>query len=301
LPSVYDLYADEGWTHSSPPLRRYWCFYGGVFGPEAALDRLDTALLAVIRRFGLRGEVKWSNLSEQNVECYISLVDTFFDVLRKEDIRYRQMFLDRSFVWLPQHGATPVSELESQFKLYYQFLKHAFGLRYLPVDRAEGAIRINLHLDNHSNQDLKSRLIDFVANLPRLLGREDIQINVTFMESSKSRRLQICDLLMGAAGSHGNQMQKQRRGGRRGMSNKQRVRDRVCRHIYNHLRKLDSDTRNTRAFNWFETTGHDGSKANRYHHKARVWKFIPARHRKDFGWENSDLDAQGNYVKPRYK
>lgn len=300
MPKIYELYADEAWTHSSPPLRRYWCFYGGVFGPEETLDRLDTALLHVIRRFGLRGEVKWSRLNEQNIDCYIALIDTFFEVLRNEDIHYRQMFLDRSNVWLPEHGSEPVSELEAQFKLYYQFLKHAFGLRYLPVNDVDGRIQVNLHLDNHSNQDLKSRLTRFVADLPRLLERDDIKISVSFINSSKSRRLQICDLLMGAAGSHGNQMQKQRPGGRRGMSAKQRLRDRVCLHIYNHLRRLDADTRNTRAFNWFETTGHDGNNANRLHHKARIWKFKPTRSRKDFGWENSDLDAQGNYVRPRF-
>ena len=69
-------------------------------------------------------------------------------------------------------------------------------------------------------------------------------------------------------------------------------------YIYNKLRDLDRAERGSGAFNWFESTGRDGTPESMLIHKVRVWKFKPARYHIDKGWQNDHLDKQGRYQAP---
>lgn len=297
-PEIYEIFADEAWTHSAPPLRRYWCFLGGVFGSMADLDRLDKGLKQVKSRFGYRAEAKWAKITLDNLSCYKALVDCFFDHLENHELRYRQLFLDRSYVHYESYLANPedMYGLEIQFKLYYQMFKHLFDLRYMP--KASGGIKIYLRLDDHSSQKHKDKLEEFVVELPAILERPDIQILVSYVNSSLNDRVQICDLLMGAAGSHGNKMQSIRAAGKRGMTPKQKVRDEFCKYVYNKLKNLNCKDRRKNGFNWFESTGGAPTPKERYKHKIRIWKFIPKKYLKDKGWENDHLNGDGSYRGP---
>ncbi|CAA7614018.1 conserved hypothetical protein [Candidatus Terasakiella magnetica] len=206
------------------------------------------------------------------------------------------MFLDRAFVWLSSQSDPVPSELDTQFKLYYQYIKHAFGLSYLP--KHVGGSLVLVRLDNHSSQAHKAQLIEFAEALPAVLKRNDIKVQVTFINSAKSPRLQICDVLMGAAGSHGNKMHIKRQPGQRGMKQKQALRNQLCVYIYEALKNLDRIERGSGAFNWFETTGHNENLDNRYHHALRIWKFKPKDYLVDRGWQNDHLDRYGNYIAP---
>lgn len=303
LPDIYEIYADEAWTHGGQPLNRYWCLFGGIFGSEPALERLNTELKQIKASHGIKGEVKWTNVTAKNIVCCQDMIDCLFRHLRSSDIKYRQQFLDRALVRIPVPGEVPVTDLTVQFKLFYQFLKHAFGLRFMPTSQS-GNITLLIRLDNHSSIKHKDDLSDFVEHLPTFWGRNDLNIKVSFINSAKHERLQICDLLMGAAGFHGNKIYKRRKpaqGGmpaQRGMTEKQKLKASLAKHVYNHLRKLDSECRGSQAFNWFETTGLKGNQNNRYEYKIRIWKFKPSQYQRDKGWENDHLDNQGMYVGP---
>lgn len=54
MAKVWEIAADEAFTHQTPPLNRYWCFFGGVCGSEAVLDRLEKRLENVVATFGCR-------------------------------------------------------------------------------------------------------------------------------------------------------------------------------------------------------------------------------------------------------
>ncbi len=184
-----------------------------------------------------------------------------------------------------------------QFKICYQFLKHSFGLKHLPAatgSRHEVIVR----LDNHSSQKHKNDLVTYLIDLPNLFGRADLTIRPKFINSKQLLRLQVCDVIMGAAGSHGNKMHLRRPSGRRGMTPKQRARYELARHIYDALRALNHKLRGRKAFNWFESTGLDGTTENLYEHRLRIWKFVPKNHLVDKGWQNDKLDRQGRYQGP---
>lgn len=292
----YEITADEARTHESPPLNRYWCFFGGVFGLESDCDRLEHDLRAVVTAAGLGGEIKWSSVTGNNLIAYKTLVDMFFHHLEHYDLSYRQMFLDRSFVHVPLEGERPVSSLDLQFKIYYQFLKHSFGLQFLTARNPALEHHVTIRLDNHSSQAHKSKLTEFIEQLPIKFEASRLVTRIQFVNSKHFLRLQVCDLLMGAAGSHGNKMDKRREPGQRGMTKKQKWRLEMAKYIYNQFRKLDASERGSRAFNWFESTGHAGNAENRLNQKLRIWKFTPSRFRLDHGWKNDNLDSQGRYL-----
>jgi hypothetical protein len=295
----YEISADEAWTHTSQPPNRYWCFFGGVFGPESSCDRLETSLRAIVAAKKLRGEIKWSSVTDQNIQCYKLLVDTFFTHIENGNLVYRQMFLDRSFVHIPSPNDPPLSPLDVQFRICYQFLKHSFGLRYLANSDPACDHHVTIRLDEHSSQHHKDELRSYVERIPEQFNSRRLITKVQYVNSKKFLRLQVCDLIMGAAGSYGNKMHKRREAGRRGMTNKQKQRLDIALYIYGKLRNLDASERGTKGFNWFETTGTDGDAENRLRHKIRIWKFIPNRFQKDKGWENDNLDKQGVYLGPK--
>lgn len=282
------LYADEAWTHHQP-LRRYWCFFGGVAGPESDVDRLSHALGVRRQELAVQREIKWSRLSEENAGSYKELTDIFFHHIANHDLRYRQFFTSREYVYAGSDA--PLSLLDVQFRLYYQFLKHAFNLKTLPAVSAPTELIVRL--DRHSSQKHQKRLATFVEGLPRQLGLVDTTFQVAFVPSHKHLTLQLCDLVMGAAGSYGNKMHELRQVEQRGMTGKQRLRLDFAKHVYQHLRALDANERGTMAFNWFESTG----GARSWSDSMRIWKFRPTPHHIDKGWQNDHL-VKGEYVGP---
>jgi len=242
------------------------------------------------------GEVKWSSVTERNLPTYKLLVDEFFSQIARHSLKYRQAFLDRQFVHISEPGAPMRSDLDVQFRLCYQFLKHHFGLKYLADTNPECNHLIIIRLDAHSSQRHTEQLAEFIGRLSHVLGSPRIIANVHYVDSKRLVRLQLCDLIMGAAGSHGNKMHLRREAGQRGMTSKQKSRFELAMYVYNSVRQLDASERGSKAFNWFESTGTDGDPRNRFHHKLRIWKIIPRKYQIDEGWQNSNLDSQGRYL-----
>ncbi len=189
MAQIFEVYADEAWTHSAAASceeNRYWRFFGGVFGSHGAMDHLEKKLRQVSQTHGLKKEVGWKNIFSGNIDCYKLLVECFFDHLHSTDIKYRQIFLDRKYIHVPYDGASSAA-VEVQFKLYYQFLKHSFGLSHIPHQGAE----VRFILDNHSHQQHMDKLRSFVESLPFNLGRPDLTFSLSYKQSSKVARIQI--------------------------------------------------------------------------------------------------------------
>ena len=298
--SKFEICADEAWTHSSVPPNRYWCFLGGLFGTESETDAFEARIRMALKQAGYNAEVKWSATTQVTLLLFQSLVDLFFDELRTTGLRYRQIFLDRSYVHVPAPAAPSRSALDAQYLVYYQFIKHHFDLAHLPAVPPGDKNQVLLRLDDHSSQKHKANLTKFAEALPGILARPDIEVAVTYVNSKKFRRLQVCDLLMGAAGWYGNKWHLRREPGQRGMKPRQKARLALAQHVYNHLRGLDRDERGSKAFNWFESTSDRGDPKTRISQSVRIWKFIPANHKIDFGFKNKNLDRQGRYQGPRW-
>ena len=87
MSTQYEVFIDEAWTQSSEPLKRYWCFYGGIFGTQGSLDALEKKLDASAKRHGLRTEVKWGHISQDSFDAYVEFVDLLLTSVGDGDIR----------------------------------------------------------------------------------------------------------------------------------------------------------------------------------------------------------------------
>lgn len=290
----FQIIADEAWTHDGGEPNRYWNFFGGLFGTEEELGRLETELKAIkIKRPDVH-EVKWGRLKPPTLGLYKELVDCCATHIERHSVRYRQMFADRAYVPTYPRSGEARTALDVQFRLWYQFIKHAFGLRYLP----QGPHEILVRIDEHSSQVHQDALASFGEDMAKTFDRRDLALQFAFVKSSKSLPLQVCDVLMGAAGSYGNKQHDRREPGQKGMTHRQKLRLDLCEHIHECLRGINNRTRGTQAFNWHETTGFDGDRENMLKHCLRIWKFRPKHCKIDKGWQRSQLDTQGRYQGP---
>lgn len=94
---------------------------------------------------GLYQEVKWTKVTEQYLEKYIDLVDYFFEFVKLHKIKIRIMF--RQNVLVPQNISRGHEEKE-YFLLYYQFIRHAFGIYYCNVNEND-YVSLNFFLINY--------------------------------------------------------------------------------------------------------------------------------------------------------
>ena len=276
----YIIYADEAWTQSHP-LYRYHCFFGGILSSKDEFERLDLEVRNLKKEFNYKREIKWSNISIKNIDFYeklLVLIEQF--ICECDETKYRQMFMDRAF----RYNGKSVSELDSQFKIYYQFLKHCFGFDYVNENR-----KFIFKLDEHSSYNHKIKLKNFIENI----NIKNVEIKVEFVNSKKSIPLQICDLLMGAAGYYGNKVDWDLLPGKKRRTKHQIMKSNFGKSIYNLLRRIDARYRGSKAFNWFESTGSDGDRSNRYHHKMRIWKFIPNNYELDTSWQDDAFRSNG--------
>lgn len=277
------IYADEAWTQNHKTSEnRYHCFFGGFLATPQEFKQFENDLILLQKKHKQSKEIKWAKLSKNNIDFYkeiIILVENFLCINRFS--KYRQFFMDRHH----EYSGLQTNTLDSQFKMYYQFLKHSFGLQYIPFKN----IHIVFFLDTHSSHYHKEKLKEFSIDLPRILNRSDIKIEIKFIDSKKSKILQVCDLLMGTAGYYGNAIFERKVNGRKQITKHQKLKRDFGKNTYNMLRNIDAKFRNTKAFNWFESTGIESCKSNSYHHKLRIWKFIPHDSVQNARWLNKNL------------
>jgi hypothetical protein len=276
------LVADEAWTHDHTPPLRYFNFFGGVFCNETEYMRLTQIINDIKLAHKIHKEVKWKSLRDHNNDAYVEIINVFIDYLQNHKVKYRQMFSDRRDEH-PDPADSAEKAIQVQFKQYYQFLKNAFAFEHLPP----GPHEIIILLDTHTHQQEKRTLEEYVAKLPSILDRTDIQLNLFWVKSSANSVLQAADLCMGAAGWYGNRQHEFRALGQWGMTARQKLKRRFAKHIYNKLRETDALHRGSKAFNWFESTG--GRGVDKGHSQAlRIWKFVPKESIRNKSWENDN-------------
>ena len=116
------IYCDESVKHGT----YFSNFYGGLLVPAKHLQPTMTRMNALKESLGLRAEIKWSSITGSVSERYCEMMCALFEELAQGHIKIRIMFT--------QNRDLPVLTTEQRattyHRLYYQFIKHAFGLEY---------------------------------------------------------------------------------------------------------------------------------------------------------------------------
>ncbi len=88
------IYADE----STNKGEFYSNFYGGALIQSSNLDDTVNLLNNKKASENLFGEIKWSKVTDNYLKKYISIMNTFFDLVDERIIRIRIMFTKNVFV-----------------------------------------------------------------------------------------------------------------------------------------------------------------------------------------------------------
>lgn len=203
----YIIFCDE-----SEKFGKYFSnFYGGVIVGASQYQRISNKLKELKTNEHLFGEIKWSKVTHQYLDKYKIVLKAFFDEVRDGNVKVRIMFTHNMNV---AKEITPEKREMEYFLLYYQFIKHAFGLRFIPY-KGEGT-KLRLYFDilpdkSEKAEQFKGYLLGLQKNTwfrsaNIILSRDEI----SEVDSHKHVLLQCLDIILGAMSFRLNEKHKEK-------------------------------------------------------------------------------------------
>ncbi len=119
----YIIYSDESVSQGE----LFSDFFGGALVTNRDFNEVNAALEARKCELNLMGEIKWTKVSVNYLEKYKQMMDLFFSFIKQNKVKLRIMFQESGHSYSPLHQDQIVNRYHL---LYYQFIKHAFGLVY---------------------------------------------------------------------------------------------------------------------------------------------------------------------------
>jgi hypothetical protein len=273
----YILFCDESEKRGT----YYSNFYGGVLVPGSQYKRITERLNRKKAELNLFGEVKWEKVTEQYLAKYQQLIRCFFDEVRAGHLKARMMFTQNA------HEAVGLSpeQLDLQyFLLYYQFIKHGFGLAHM--DNQGQAVRLRLYFDRFP--DTAERVAQFKGHLHALqtihgfrrpsgavlrIAEEDI----VEVHSHDHALLQCLDVVLGSIAFRLNEKHKALLPGTRRRGKRTVAKERLYKAILAEIRQIKP------GFNVGITSGLRHGLLSLWKDAYRHWCFQPRETKYDEG------------------
>lgn len=255
-------------------------FYGGVIVGSGDYQSIVSGLSDRADAAGLHSEIKWSKVGPLEVERYQILLTSFFDAMQSGILRMRIMFRQNSHV---PENLSPEHRKNEYFLLYYQFLKHGFGIRHMPDHSPEG-VDFRLYLDKLPNQNRESKeqfrgYIAALADNARVKARgfRLSPENITDVDSKNHILLQCMDVVLGSIAFRLNDKHKQKAEGsfRRGK------RTIAKEKLYDFIRSEIVRVTGKQHFNIGASTSPSKYPEGRWSDPYLHWKFVPRDRRID--------------------
>jgi hypothetical protein len=265
----YIIFCDE----SEKTGKYYSNFYGGLIVGAAHYQKITERLNKEKGKLNFYGEVKWDKVSENYLAKYITFVQRFFREIRGGRLRIRIMF--RHNVHDPC-GLTEDHISNQYFILYYQFIKHAFGLQH--VEPRSGGTKVRLYFDQFPDTSEKAEQFKgFLLGLNRNRGFLQAKLivapeNIAEVRSHDHVLLQCLDIVLGAMAFRLNDKHKEKPAGQRIRGKKTRAKEALYKVILAEIRKI------TPGFNVGITTGTNGNTRERWTRPYLHWQFVPKEH-----------------------
>ncbi|MEN6521351.1 MAG: DUF3800 domain-containing protein [Armatimonadota bacterium] len=262
----YIIFCDE----SDKKGKYFSNFYGGVLVGASQYQRITKSMNEKKNELNLFGEVKWSKVSERYLPKYQDLIKCFFEEVAVNNLKVRIMFSQNA--WQPTGLTREDIELQ-YFKLYYQFIKHGFGLRY--IDGKAGATKLRLYPDQlpdtHEKIEMfKGYLLALqyskeFRNSGITIAKEDI----AEVRSHDHVLLQCLDIVLGSMSFRLNDKHRDKPEGSQFLAKKTKAKHTLYKTIHDEIRKIYPN------FNIGISTGKGRDYANRWNHPYRHWLFRP--------------------------
>lgn len=266
----YLIYADE----SDRRGKFYSNFFGGVLLEAADRQRIDETLNAKKKELGLRGELKWQRVDQTCFERYAEFLNLYFEFIASARLKVRIMFTQNIYEprYLKQHQRD-----DEYFILYYQFIKHAFGLSYSnpnAVDDVTVSIYPDMIPDSSEKRD---QFMDYLSRIPqsRLYARSGVHIprgGITDVDSSKHIILQGLDVILGSICWRLNDRHRDKPEGSRRRGKRTVAKHCLYKVINGNIRQIYPN------FNIGVGTAQHNGPSDRWTQPYRHWRFTPTNH-----------------------
>lgn len=267
------IYCDE----SVEKGRYYSDFYGGVLTESLHLHRIVAALEQKKADLHLHDEVKWGKVTANYLEKYKALMELFFEFVQAGELKVRIMFRQNA---IEPTNLTHYNKEHGYFLLYYQFLKHAFGLRCCNPGGSP-PVFLRIFFDELPDSKAKAELFkNHIHALQTLseLSRAGIKIrkrDISEVDSKKHVLLQCLDIVLGSMAFRLNDLHLVKQEGEKRRGKRTIAKDKLYRFILSKIRQTYPN------FNVGVTTGIQGDVENRWRHAYRHWAFMPREFRVD--------------------
>ncbi|RYG87846.1 MAG: hypothetical protein EON59_06220 [Alphaproteobacteria bacterium] len=271
----YIIYADE-----SDKRGRYFSnFFGGVLLEAAERQRISAELDAKKVELGLTHELKWQNVDATCVDRYIEFVRTYFTYISSSQLKVRIMFTQNMRV--PTRLEQRHHE-QQYFLLYYQFIKHAFGLKYADHNPYQ-SVFVSIMPDKIP--DTQEKIDQFKNYLCRIPGSAFMRganlyiprSSIGDVDSKKHVILQGLDIILGSMSAKLNDKLKAIPAGKKRRGKRTVAKERLYKEISAEIRKIYPN------FNVGTNTGCHYGPSDRWTHPYRHWLFTPAGFTMDRG------------------
>lgn len=262
----YIIYCDE----SDAAGKFYANFYGGLLIRSQHIDEVKDTFLQKKSDLNLNKELKWQRITSNYLEKYIEFCDLIFDYVAADIIKLRIMFTQNIYV----AGSYDNYQRDNKyFLLYYQFIKHAFGLRY--IDELSGSGRVRLYLDKMP--DTKEKVASFKEHIQSLNKNRSIREAGIYFDKeqiaeidSKNHVLAQClDIVLGAMQFRLNDKHLEKPEGASRRGKRTLAKEKLYKHINKRIREIYPN------FNIGMSTSVNGDLINRWQNPYRHWLFMP--------------------------
>ncbi|MCU0328220.1 MAG: DUF3800 domain-containing protein [Chitinophagales bacterium] len=245
----------------------YSNFYGGAM-INAKDFKLITDVLEEKRICSIKtSELKWQKIDKVNYLAYIDAMDTFFDFIQAGKIKIRIMFTNNRYT-KPDFDN---EQLSNQYlKLYYQFIKHTFGLKYLKQNEKTN---LEIFLDKIPDKEANFiRFKEYLYGIQFLPDFIDINLKINYnqiseVDSKNHIIMQYLDVVLGAMALKLNKMFEIKDKSTNKRGKRTIVKEKVYKHINKRIRLIYPN------FNVGITTGKNGNFENTFLMPYRHWEF----------------------------
>jgi hypothetical protein len=192
----YTIFCDE----SSKKGRYFSNFYGGALVLTQDREGIEEALRSKKEELNRHQELKGSRVTENYLDKYTEFINFYFDYVETERIKVRVMFTQNMY----RATKLTAEQLDlGYFLLYYQMIKHAFGIQYCNPN-AFDRVYFELFLDEVPHSKIKFSVFrDKIASISETKNFEGRNIfipreAIAQIDSKIHTILQGLDVILGA-------------------------------------------------------------------------------------------------------
>ena len=233
------------------------------------LQNIVNILEACKRDNNLKGEIKWTKVTDQYLDKYINVIHSFFSFVKDGKIKVRIMFRRMN----TQYPA--LYKNEKYFKLYYQFIKHAFG--FMQTQKIS-PFNLRIYLDQlPAKREDCAKFKKFLIQMPDTAEFYKCALRISQEQIAEVRShehvlLQCIDIVMGAMHFRLNMHHKDKPSGSKIRSKRTIAKEKLYKAILKEIYTIHP------KFNPSVSTGFREYKNSHWESPYEHWLFIPNKY-----------------------